>query len=263
MHVDLGLDCCWGVGLARWGTCGRSQLGTARMMVGLLVPGLLLAANSEAPAFCADDPSAAPARPRCDDVLRPHVVAGRLAAARRAALALYRAEPRPAAAKECSSAWQRLQEEALGDGAGLLALVGSAAAQERGAVAAIGGVRRCWPAGPDQQLRQHWTACCAPFASAGIDGGEASAGCAVGTDDRAACCAFGPGSDSYQAVPALMETEIPLWLAKPRPAVLTLQQDGFLRPFDMPTVLWPAGYLLATWVVRPPDIVCLPLRPKL
>ena len=124
-------------------------------------------------------------------------------------------------------------------------------------------MRRCWPAGPDQQLRQHWTACCAPFASAGINGGEASAGCAVGTDDRAACCAFGPGSDSYQAVPALMETEIPLWLAKPRPAVLTLQQDGFLRPFDMPTVLWPAGYLLATWVVRPPDIVCLPLRPKL
>mmetsp|Transcript_20145 Transcript_20145/g.63885 ORF Transcript_20145/g.63885 Transcript_20145/m.63885 type:complete len:345 (+) Transcript_20145:26-1060(+) len=29
--------------------------------------------------------------------------------------------------------------------------------------------------------------------------------------------------------------------------VLVLEQDGFLRAFDMPTVLWPAGYFLALW----------------
>jgi len=29
--------------------------------------------------------------------------------------------------------------------------------------------------------------------------------------------------------------------------MLVLEQDGFLRAFDMPTVLWPAGYFLALW----------------
>ena len=33
----------------------------------------------------------------------------------------------------------------------------------------------------------------------------------------------------------------------PTGQLLRIEQDGFLRPFDMPTVLWPAGYLLAQW----------------
>eukprot|EP00929_Paragymnodinium_shiwhaense_P025340 TRINITY_DN1534_c1_g1_i1.p1 TRINITY_DN1534_c1_g1~~TRINITY_DN1534_c1_g1_i1.p1 ORF type:complete len:217 (+),score=48.81 TRINITY_DN1534_c1_g1_i1:508-1158(+) len=31
---------------------------------------------------------------------------------------------------------------------------------------------------------------------------------------------------------------------------LVLEQDGFLRQYDMATVLWPAGYFLTQWVVR-------------
>jgi len=35
-------------------------------------------------------------------------------------------------------------------------------------------------------------------------------------------------------------------------------QDGFLRPYDVSTVLWPAGYLLARWLASPP--ICTALQ---
>lgn len=33
----------------------------------------------------------------------------------------------------------------------------------------------------------------------------------------------------------------------PTGRLMRIEQDGWLRPFDMPTVMWPAGFLLAQW----------------
>ena len=89
-----------------------------------------------------------------------------------------------------------------------------------------------------------WEACCstlrplerAPRKSAG--GG----GCA--THDPA-CCAMGNTSRAFLRLPALRELAVQVRL--PTGQLLRIEQDGLLRPFDLPTVLWPAGYLLALW----------------
>ena len=62
-----------------------------------------------------------------------------------------------------------------------------------------------------------------------------------------ACCIFGNGNGSraFLRIPALREVHVRVQLVSERLLVLT--QDGFLRPFDVPSVLWPAGYLLAQW----------------
>jgi predicted nicotinamide N-methyase len=39
-----------------------------------------------------------------------------------------------------------------------------------------------------------------------------------------------------------------VFLRLPSDRLLRFEQDGFLRPFDVATVLWPAGYLLAQWI---------------
>ena len=67
---------------------------------------------------------------------------------------------------------------------------------------------------------------------------------------EAECCRIGPGSTSHRALPALQETALLVQLRQGAPA-MRVAQDGFLRPFDVSTVLWPAGYLLALWLQRP------------
>ena len=48
---------------------------------------------------------------------------------------------------------------------------------------------------------------------------------------RGWCCGFGLGSDSYAAIPALLEPFISVRLPGPAGRLLRLQQGGFLRPF--------------------------------
>jgi hypothetical protein len=68
------------------------------------------------------------------------------------------------------------------------------------------------------------------------------------------CCAFSTASSSYLAIPALRATTV--YVQLPRAywsrtdfwPLLRLEQDGFLRVFDVATILWPAGYLLTQWV---------------
>ena len=62
-----------------------------------------------------------------------------------------------------------------------------------------------------------------------------------------ACCLLNGGLASPLHLPALREIRLHLRL----PAtgrVLIIEQDGFLRPFDVSTVYWPAGFLLSQWV---------------
>eukprot|EP00962_Isochrysis_galbana_P001381 scaffold351_cov117-Isochrysis_galbana.AAC.4 len=65
------------------------------------------------------------------------------------------------------------------------------------------------------------------------------------------CREVGNSSRSFLRLPALRDVSVRLTLgsgsASHAPRVLRLDQDGFLRPFEPSTVLWPAGYLLARW----------------
>jgi hypothetical protein len=75
--------------------------------------------------------------------------------------------------------------------------------------------------------------------------------CGSGDDPNAAwlCREVGNRSRSFLCLPALRDVSVRLTLggASHAPRVLRLDQDGFLRPFDVSTALWPAGYLLARW----------------
>lgn len=58
-----------------------------------------------------------------------------------------------------------------------------------------------------------------------------------------------PREPEWLRVPVLQAVGVRVWLpAGLRP--LYLEQDGFLRAFDMGTVLWPAGYVLALWTAE-------------
>ena len=85
-----------------------------------------------------------------------------------------------------------------------------------------------------------WETCCSTLRSL------RSSRCGGDLAPRAsACCAFGNASRSFLRIPALREAWVQVRL--PTGTLLRLEQDGWLRPFDMPTVLWPAGFLLAQW----------------
>eukprot|EP01046_Picozoa_sp_COSAG06_P040017 COSAG06_NODE_4798_length_3945_cov_19.107644_1_plen_425_part_00 len=232
------------------------------LALALLAICALTVGPSETP-FCEDDDAGT----SCADVVRPFVAEGALSDGRAAALSLYLSSPTPSVARDCASSWQTLVDARLESSSGgyaYLAKIASRAAVR--AAAPTASVRRCW-----ETLQPGWNSCCAPYTGARERKGEADAeepGCTLEPAELDACCAFGPGSDAHQAVPVLMEPTIRLWLPeaatstsdddaaaeaeRERPAeVVMLQQDGFLRPFDMPSVLWPAGYLLTEWVAAP------------
>ena len=121
---------------------------------------------------------------------------------------------------------------------------------------------RCWwnqkdPGSIDSISTPSWSKCCAEVdpedagpADPALCFGKGTNGSA-GSGAREWCCGFGPGTDSYAAIPALLEPFISVRLPGPGSSgrrLLRLQQGGFLRPFDLATVLWPAGFLLAQHV---------------
>ena len=77
------------------------------------------------------------------------------------------------------------------------------------------------------------------------------------------CCDFFVGSPSHLRLPALREVGLNVRVsiatgtgaasaaATEKNVTLSLEQDGFLRPFDISSILWPAGYLLTLCVASP------------
>jgi len=67
------------------------------------------------------------------------------------------------------------------------------------------------------------------------------------------CCEFFQGSPSHLRLPVLREVAIRLRVILDDREIrfLALEQDGLLRPFDVSTVQWPAGYFLALCVAAP------------
>ena len=72
---------------------------------------------------------------------------------------------------------------------------------------------------------------------------------------RNQCCEFFSGSQSHLRLPALQEPAVRVRISVgtdvTKPKVLALEQDGFLRPFDVAGILWPSGYLLSLCVSNP------------
>jgi hypothetical protein len=94
------------------------------------------------------------------------------------------------------------------------------------------------------------------------------------------CCDFTPGSWSYLRLPALHEPAVRLRIPQqqqqqqqqkknanndnPKESgsddmVLDLEQDGYLRLFDVATILWPSGYMLSLclgniWICNVPEL---------
>ncbi len=122
----------------------------------------------------------------------------------------------------------------------------------------------CVPAVPmgSSDPTHAWDACCSilPQHRATSDAGEMESNCAVFNP----CCEFFVGSSSYLRLPALHEPALALrvdfssitsgatnetannWTMR-----IDLEQDGYLRLFDVAGILWPSGYLLAQCISNP------------
>lgn len=174
----------------------------------------------------------------CATIIAADIARGDLYAARRAAVAHSSrparfhsplssnvAEAGDVDASECAAAW-RAAVDTLLERPEAMALIASAHRTYANRVAATPKRVLC----QDEQ----WEFCCSSL----ID--RSSCDCA---------CAMGNGSRSYLRLPALREIAVQVRLPSGR--FLSIEQDGLLRPFDVPTVLWPAGYLLSLWVADP------------
>lgn len=67
------------------------------------------------------------------------------------------------------------------------------------------------------------------------------------------CCEFSPDSNSFLRLPAIHEPAIRVRISKnaDETKVLDLEQEGYLRPFDVSGILWPGGYLLTQCISDP------------
>lgn len=133
----------------------------------------------------------------------------------------------------------------------------------------------CWGGGGEHF---DWDACCSAFrktetcssgaiflvaqASADNLNGQGAGGivaCADPSSGLPVCCDFFAGSSSHLRLPALREVALNVRVSMPsstdaiivQNVTLSLEQDGFLRPFDVSSILWPAGYLLTLCVASP------------
>ena len=178
--------------------------------------------------------------------IQRHIASGDLHEARLVATAHGRTASREAAA-ECAKLWRSSVDHELLTPQRYLVLVAQSHTRR---FETRGPVRECFaqaePHGDSDGIG--WTECCSRE-----HGDQGNAHC-FGADqlnlgEYLSCCSFGVGSVAYRAIPALMETLVHVKLLDGKH--LSLEQDGRLRPFDVGTVLWPAGYLLAQWLSSP------------
>ena len=188
----------------------------------------------------------------CDAILSPLIAAGDLSTARHQALAFslrsvksidfslaangnqFQRELEKATADECSDAWRSKVDKLLGrdlfdhtheSHAEVIKLI--AKAHKSAAPPAS------WC--HTSKEPSDWEECCSKLRQ------PLPNGCSPG----GACCAIGRGSRAALLLPLLREIKVRIRL--PNGRVLAIEQDGFLRPFDVSTVVWPAGFLLSLW----------------
>jgi hypothetical protein len=176
--------------------------------------------------------------PTCESHIAPHIAVGNLHSARFAAIDFVHGKhagaPPSDAMKDCSSAWVDHVDALL---------------RKPNAITFIAeahrSVHRLLPHQDTETEEVHcesslfdrdtWDACCSELYP---HRGRPSC--------NLSCCVLGAGSSASLLLPMLHEPRLNLTL--PSGTMLLLEADGFLRPFDVATVLWPAGFLLAMWV---------------
>ena len=133
----------------------------------------------------------------------------------------------------------------------------------------------CWHGGDDLDVAvDRWDSCCRGLVDrrASRKSGVASnSDCRDETSGLPLCCDFFNGSPSHLRLPALREVALNIRISieggdmntstslascgandsNTSVATISLEQDGFLRPFDVSSILWPAGYLLTLCVASP------------
>lgn len=195
------------------------------------------------------------------------VAIARLSEAR--TLALEALWDRPECEKSLRQAYVTAADEKLSD-EGYLSAVDAASPSPGATVRrSRNDDERCWDGmGDSKAAPSTWDRCCSL-----LPGVEASSppsfasdfpseGCVDSRGFRL-CCDFFQGSPCYLRLPALREIALNVRVSFDESAetsTLSLEQDGFLRPFDVAAILWPAGYLLTLCVAAPrscnvPEIV--------
>ena len=133
----------------------------------------------------------------------------------------------------------------------------------------------CWHGGDDLEVAvDRWDSCCSGLVDrrSSRESSIAASKCDECRDETSGlplCCDFFNGSPSHLRLPALREVALNIRISTESGdmnaatkceaddsntssvATISLEQDGFLRPFDVSSILWPAGYLLTLCVASP------------
>ena len=97
---------------------------------------------------------------------------------------------------------------------------------------------------------ERWNKCCSYFRSCSTDKES------VCFDENAqhVCCELSEGLDNHLILPALREPMVKIRVnikGKDKSELITIEQEGSLKMFDVAGVLWPAGYLLGLCLSNP------------
>lgn len=105
---------------------------------------------------------------------------------------------------------------------------------------------------PGSAAIERWNKCCSYFRSYNTD---KESSCIYKTNEnRYPCCDLAEGLDNHLILPALREPTINIRVKKykeDKSEVVSIEQEGSLRQFDVSGVLWPAGYLLGLCLSNP------------
>jgi len=105
---------------------------------------------------------------------------------------------------------------------------------------------------PGSAAIERWNKCCSYFRSCNTD--KESSCCDKTNENRYLCCDLAEGIDNHLILPALREPTINIRINKykeEKSEVISIEQEGSLRQFDVSGVLWPAGYLLGLCLSNP------------
>ena len=106
---------------------------------------------------------------------------------------------------------------------------------------------------PGSAAIERWIECCSYFRSCNTD--KQSSSCFdKANESRYLCCDLAEGLDNHLILPALREPTINVRVntyKEDKSEVISIEQEGSLRQFDVSGVLWPAGYLLGLCLSNP------------
>ena len=142
----------------------------------------------------------------------------------------------------------------------------------------------CWDGGDHLEVAvDRWDSCCSGLVDRRSSRKSSIAAskydeCRDETSGLPLCCDFFNGSPSHLRLPALREVALNIRISieggdmnastkceaddsnTSSVATLSLEQDGFLRPYDVSSILWPAGYLLTLCVASPGQCGAMEVR---